>query len=87
VNIAGHDTRIEPVARFARTLRAHREHLLNWFRARGTIALGAVEGMNAKARVTTKITYGFRTYEHAEIALFHRLGSLPEPTWFTHRFV
>jgi transposase len=80
-------SRIEPVARFARTLRAHRAHLLNWFRARGTIALGAVEGMNAKARVTTKIAYGFRTYEHAEIALYHRLGNLPEPTWFTHRFV
>ncbi len=50
------------------------------------IAMGAVEGMNNKARVTTKLAYGFRTYEHAEIALFHRLGALPEPPWLTHRF-
>jgi hypothetical protein len=49
--------------------------------------MGAVEGFNNKARVTTKLAYGFRTYEHAEIALFHRLGALPEPSWLTHRFV
>ncbi len=30
--------------------------------------------------------YGFRTYEHAEIALYHALGNLPEPDWLTHRF-
>jgi hypothetical protein len=32
------------------------------------------------------LAYGFRTYEHAEIALFHRLGELPEPTWNAHKF-
>jgi transposase len=26
--------------------------------------MGAVEGFNNKARVTTKLAYGFRTYEH-----------------------
>jgi len=80
-------SRIEPVAKLARTLRTHREHLLNWFRARHAFAMGAVEGFNNKARVTTKLAYGFRTYEHAEIALLHRLGALPEPSWLTHRFV
>jgi transposase len=73
--------------KLARTLRQHRTPLLNWFRARGKFAMGAVEGFNNKARVTTKMAYGFRTYEHAEIALFHRLGDLPEPPWLTHRFV
>ncbi|MGA2451641.1 MAG: transposase [Polyangiaceae bacterium] len=71
----------------ARTLRTHREHLLNWFRARHAFAMGAVEGFNDKARVTTKLAYGFRTYEHAEIALLHRLGALPEPSWLTLGFV
>jgi transposase len=71
-------SRIEPVAKLARTLRAHREPLPNWFRARHAFAMGAVEGFNNKARVATKLAYGFRTYEHAEIALFHRLGALPE---------
>ena len=28
----------------------------------------------------------FTTYEHAEIALYHALGNLPEPPWLTHRF-
>lgn len=80
-------SRIEPMVKFAYTLLDHRELLLNWFQARNQIALGAVEGMNGKARVTTKLAYGFRTYDHAEIALFHRLGKLPEPPWLTHRFV
>ena len=79
-------SRLAPMVKFARTLLDHRELLLNWFQARGEIATGAVEGMNNKARVTTKLAYGFRTYEHAEIALFHRLGALPEPLWLTHRF-
>jgi hypothetical protein len=37
-------------------------------------------------QMTTKLAYGFRTYEHGEIALVHRLGKLPEPPWMTHRF-
>ena len=80
-------SRLAPMLTLARTLRRHRTPLLNWFRARGRFAMGAVEGFNNKARVTTRIAYGFRTYEHAEIALFHRLGDLPEPPWITHRFV
>jgi transposase len=79
-------SRMPAFAKLARTLRQHRQPLLNWFRARGAFAMGAVEGFNNKARVTTKMAYGFKTYEHAEIALFHRLGDLPEPPWLTHRF-
>ena len=79
-------SRIKPLQKFARTLRAHRGLLLNWFRAREAFAKGAVEGFNNKARITTRKAYGFRTYEHAEIALYHALGDLPEPPWRTHRF-
>jgi len=79
-------SRIEPFAKLARTLRKHRPQLLNWFRARHAFAMGAVEGFNNKARVATKMAYGFRSYDHAEIALFHRLGALPEPSWHAHRF-
>ena len=80
-------SRIEPMVKFAYTLLDHRDLLLNWFAARSQIAMGAVEGFNGKARITTKLAYGFRSYDHAEIALFHRLGKLPEPPWLTHRFV
>ncbi len=79
-------SRIDPFKKFARTLRAHQRELLNWFLARGEFAAGATEGFNNKARITTRRAYGFRTYEHAEIALYHALGALPEPDWLTHRF-
>jgi transposase len=80
-------SRIEPMKKFARTLREYQRELLNWFLARGEFAAGATEGFNNKARITTRRAYGFRTYEHAEIALYHALGALPEPDWLTHRFV
>ncbi len=66
-------------------LRAHEELLLNWFRAKGEISNGAVEGLNNKLRVVTRRSYGFRTYDAMEIALYHTLGRLPEPE-STHSF-
>ena len=78
-------SRLEPMKRVARMLRAHEELLLNWFRAKGEISSGAVEGLNNKIRVVTRRSYGFRTYEAMEIALYHTLGRLPEPE-STHRF-
>jgi len=66
-------------------LRAHRELLLNWFRAKGQVDLGTVEGFNNKARVTTKRAYGFRSYDLLELALYQTLGNLPEPE-VTHKF-
>lgn len=79
-------SKLEPFKTFARTLRQHRRELLAWFAARGLFAHGATEGFNNKARITTRKAYGFRTYEHAEIALYHALGNLPEPDWLTHKF-
>lgn len=79
-------SRIPPFQKFARTLREHQRELLTWFLARGEFAAGATEGFNNKARITTRKAYGFRSYEHAEIALYHALGDLPEPPWLAHRF-
>ncbi len=78
-------SRIEPMKRVARMLRTHEELLLNWFKAKGEISGGAVEGLNNKIRVVTRRSYGFRTYDAMEIALYHTLGRLPEPE-LTHRF-
>ena len=64
---------------------AHRPLILNWFRARRLIALGAVEGFNNKLKLTTRRSYGFRVFRVIEIALYHALGNLPEPEG-THRF-
>ncbi|WP_410493883.1 transposase [Endozoicomonas sp. 8E] len=44
-----------------------------------TFSSGIVEGLNTKIKLTTRKSYGFRTYRYAEIALYHALGNLPEP--------
>ncbi|MBZ5672476.1 MAG: ISL3 family transposase [Acidobacteriia bacterium] len=78
-------SRLEPMKKVARMLRSHEPLILNWFRAKGEISSGAVEGLNNKIRVVTRRSYGFRTYKGMEIALYHNLGRLPEPE-STHKF-
>lgn len=72
-------SRIEPMKKFARTMRKHRELLLNYFRAKKAFSSGVVEGLNNKAKVTMRKAYGFRTFRITEISLYHALGKLPEP--------
>ena len=78
-------SKIEPLKKVALTLRRHRSLILNWFRAKGAISAGTVEGLNNKVKLTTRKSYGYRTYEAIEISLYHNLGVLPQPE-FTHRF-
>ncbi|MEI2788923.1 MAG: ISL3 family transposase [Steroidobacteraceae bacterium] len=78
-------SRIEPMKKFARTMRGHRELLLNYFRARKQFSSGVIEGLNNKAKVTMRKAYGFRTFRATEVALYHVLGRLPEPP-LTHKF-
>ena len=78
-------SKIEPMKSVARSMRRHRSLILNWFRARGMISAGTVEGFNNKAKLTVRKSYGFRTYAAIEVALYHALGNLPEPQ-FTHKF-
>jgi transposase len=78
-------SKIEPMKKVARTLRAKRELILNWFRAEGQLSSGIVEGFNNKLKLITRKSYGFRTQEAYETALYHNLGDLPEPE-STHEF-
>jgi transposase len=78
-------SRLPQIKKVARSLRRHRELLLNWFRARAEISSGIVEGFNNKAKVTMRNAYGYRSYDTLEAALYHALGRLPEPK-STHRF-
>jgi transposase len=78
-------SRLEPMKRVARMLRKHEGLLMNWFRAKGEMSSGVVEGLNNKIRVVTRRSYGFRTYKAMELALYHTLGKLPEPE-DAHRF-
>ncbi len=78
-------SRIGPMKRVARTLRAHEALLLNWFRANKQISGGPTEGLNNRLQLTLRKAYGFRTFRAAQVALYHTLGGLPEPET-THKF-
>jgi transposase len=79
-------SRIEPMKKVARSFRDKRDLILNWFHAEGAISAGTVEGFNNKLKLVTRKSYGFRTQEAYEIALYHNLGALPEKK-FTHEFL
>ena len=78
-------SRLTPLKKVAASLTKHRKVLLNYFRAKKAISGGVIEGLNNKAKVTFRKSYGFRTDKAREIALFHVLGKLPEPE-LTHGF-
>lgn len=78
-------SKLEPLKKVVRSLREHEDLLMNWFRARGEISAGIVEGLNSKAKLTMRKSYGFRTPEAIEIALYHSLGKLPQQK-LTHDF-
>ena len=72
-------SRLAPLQKVVRMLRRHRPLLLNWFKAKGAISGGAVEGLNNQAKLTLRRAFGLRTYRALEIVLYHTLGHLPEP--------
>jgi len=78
-------TDLEPMKKVARMLRNHKPMILNWFKAKGRLSSGAVEGLNLKAKLTMRKAYGFKSLKCLEIALYHTLGKLPEPDCH-HRF-
>lgn len=78
-------SKIEPMKKEAKTIRKHKELILNWFRAKKAFSCGIVEGLNNKVKLTVRKSYGFKTFRCTEIALYHVLGNLPEPK-LTHRF-
>ena len=49
------------------------------------VSNGIVEGMNFKVNFLVRRSFGFRTYDVIETALYHQFGDLPEPK-FTHSF-
>jgi len=55
------------LTRFAKTLREHREGILNYYKSRITTA--ALEGTNAKIRVLQRRAYGYRDQEYLKLRL------------------
>lgn len=79
-------SRLEPMKKVAKMLRRHKPMILNWFAAGGTLSSGAVEGLNLKAKLAMRKAYGFKSLDSLQVALYHTLGNLPEPSEGTHRF-
>ncbi len=78
-------SKLKPMKKVVKTIRRHKPLILNWFKAKKAYSSGIVEGLNTKLKLTTRKSYGFRTYRCQEIALYHTLGRLPVPQ-MTHRF-
>ena len=79
-------SKIEPMKREAKTIRKHKELILNYFKTKKAFSSGVVEGLNNKTKVTVRKSYGFRSLEVLKIALYHSMGDLPKPPLGTHRF-
>lgn len=67
-------TRIKPMVRLAKSLRAHRQGLLAYFEY--PISTGPLEGINNKIKVLKRQAYGFRDIEYFKL----RLAFLHEAT-------
>jgi hypothetical protein len=63
-------SRIEPMKKIARSLRQHRQLILNYFRAHKLLSSGVVEGLNNKAKVIMRNL----TNQHAVECDQHRSG-------------
>jgi transposase len=79
------ESELEPMIGIIKMLKSHRELILNYFRAKKEFSSGIVEGLNRKVNLTIRKAFGFRSFEVMEVALYHQLGKLPEPS-FTHEF-
>jgi transposase len=78
-------SKIAPMKKIAKSIRKHRQLILNWFKAEKLFSSSIVEGFNNKAKVAIRKAYGFKTFKALEIALFHNMGQLPQPH-ITHKF-
>ena len=73
----GYDSQVNRAAALARGI-ASIIPRRDYFRARKPFSSGMVEGLNNKAKLTMRKSYGFRTFHVTEIALYHTLGKLPD---------
>jgi len=78
-------SKLPELKKVAKRLRKHQELLLNYFSFKERLSNGIVEGLNLKAKLTMRKSFGFKRFETIEIALYHTLGNLPMPP-ATHRF-
>jgi len=71
-------SKIEKMMKMAAQLRRHMSLLLNGFHTKGRFSSGIVESFNTKAKLTTRKSYGFKTYHTTEVALYHAFGAFTD---------
>ena len=79
------ESELEPIISVVKMLKNHRELILNYFRAKKEYNSGIVEGLNRKVNLTVRKAFGYKSFDVMEVALYHQLGKLPEPT-LTHEY-
>lgn len=67
-------SRLRPVVKAAKTLKAHLRNILTYFRHRLTNA--TAEGLNSKIQMVKEMACGFRNREHYKIAIYFHWGGL-----------
>ncbi|MFH1798144.1 MAG: ISL3 family transposase [Candidatus Omnitrophota bacterium] len=78
-------SKLPELKKVAKRLRKYQDLLLNYFSFKERLSNGIVEGLNLKAKLTMRRSFGFKRFKTIEVALYHTLGNLPEPP-ATHRF-
>jgi len=70
------DSGLEPMARFTRTVEAHRRGILRWFRT--TISNGLLEGLSSLVQATKARARGFRSTRNLTAMIYLMHGKLPD---------
>ena len=60
-------SRLAPIKKVARSIRAHQDLILNWFAAKKEFSSGIVEGLNYRVKLTIRKAYGVRMLEAAPV--------------------
>jgi len=73
-------SKIEPMKKIVKSLREHRDLILNWFRAKGTVSSGSVEGLNNKAKLTIRKPMVFAPTKPLKSPYITHLATSPSQT-------
>ena len=73
-------SRLDPLKKFVRTLRNHKNLLMNYLKTGKRYTSGIVEGLNLHINLCMRKAYGYRSFELLQISFFRTLGDLPELT-------
>jgi len=70
-------SKIEPIKKVAKMIRRHGGLILNWFRAKGEISNGVVEGMNGKEKCAQTGPMVFEPFEAFKLRCTMHLATYP----------